>query len=538
MRTRRRSRWLRAGLVLLLAVSLTGCSRIAKVIPGNSEAKSLAERSATSSPTPILVSPSLQAAPGGTAAVPDSQLARSVVAVQTMDAGGGPRQASRNGSGVVVDAGNGLILTSYAIVMPFRADGTSAYSTIVISPAREPGAAAAAEFEADLVAADPATDVAVLRVARDLGATSLTPGKFNLPAVTLGDARTATAGLPLRLLGYPGPAEALQINKATVAGLRGVAGTVGRTWLKLDTRMPYSAAGGGAFNMAGALIGILGQDRYLPGGEVGQARPLDLALDAIERARGAAPGTRYQAPRYMTANVPGTTRPLPTDGMWISRPSFAESAIQGQGTRDIFDYETRFAAGRPALYYEYVLEGVPAATVVEERWFLEDVLQDALSSSYRWDGRGFAIVGDRITVPAAGRLPTGRWRLEIWAGGVLRAQSTALIGVDLHQPQISGFADGSAATPEATPLVGAVAGVNQLLVFFDFKDMEGVQLLEWLVFHDNQRVYTAPPLRWTFGDAGRFWIGYAPGTPVTPGKWEFELQVDGRVMGVRAIVVR
>jgi hypothetical protein len=330
----------------------------------------------------------------------------------------------------------------------------------------------------------------------------------------------------------------LLISKATVTGLRGVAGGSGRSWLKTDARLPYGTAGGAAFNQAGALLGMLAQDRYLPAGEVGQVRPLDLALDVIDRARKEAPGTRYQAPLYMTGNVPGTTRPLPGDGMWIGRPAFGANAIEAQGTRDLFDYETRFAAGRPALYYEYVLEGVPAGTIVEERWFLDDVHQDPLSSSYRWDGRGFAIAGDRITVPGPAGIPRGRWRLEIWAGGVLRSESTALLGVDLRQPQISGFADGSAATPDATPATASATGASQLLVFFDFKGMEGVQRLEWLVFHDNQRVYTSPAIRWTYGDSGRFWVGYAQGTPLGPGTWEFELHADGRVMGVRAINLR
>lgn len=547
MPTLRRSRWLLAGVILLLAVPLAGCARIAKVIPGNDEAKNLAQRSPTGTPTPIFVSPSAQAAPGGAGAatLPDSQLALSVVQVQTVDASVGSNQAFRNGSGVVVDASNRLILTSYELVVPFRTNGTPGYTTIVIATNRKPGEAPAPEFEAELAAADPPNDIAVLRVVRDFGAKSLTPGKFNLPATTLGDARSASAGLPLRLFGYPGLAPAgsqrsqlLMVSKATVTGLRGIAGGSGRSWLKTDAHLPYGNGGGAAFNQAGALIGILAQDRYLPTGEVGQVRPLELALAVIDRARKDTTGTRYQAPLYMTGNVPGTTRPLPTDGIWISRPSFGENAIEAQGARDIFDYETRFVAGRPALYYEYVLEGVPAGTVVEERWFLDDVQQDQLSSSYRWDGRGLAIAGDRIAVLGPGGIPRGRWRLEIWAAGVLRAQSTALLGVELHQPQISGFADGSAATPDATPASAPAASASQLLVFFDFKGWEGVQQLDWLVFHDNQYVYTSPPIRWMYGDSGRFWIGFAPGAPLGPGKWDLELHADGRVMGVLAVTIR
>ena len=541
----RRSHRLLAGTILLLAIALAGCERIAKVIPGADEAKRLSRRAVTSSPTPI-ISPARAAASGVQGrALADAQLAPAIVQVLAIEAGRAPAPATvfRAGSGVIVDATNRLILTSYAVVQPFRADGTAAYSTIVIATDRKGGEGPTAEFEAELVTADPAIDVAVLRVVRDAGQSSLSAGKFNLPAAILGDARAASAGLALRLFGFPGAPEAggrtqaISISKATVTGVRGVAGVTGRTWLKTDARLPYGAAGGGAFNQAGALVGMLAQERYVPAGQVAQVRPLDRALDAIERARRADPAARYNASPHLTGNVPGTARPLPNDGMWISRPAFGENAIEAQGNRDIFDYNIGFAAGKPALYYEYVLLGVPAGSIVEERWFLDDVLQDSLSSSYRWDGRGFGMAGDRITVPGAAGLPRGRWRLEVWAGTVLRAQATALIGVEPREARVSNFADGSAAATDATPQTPSATGAQQFLVFFDFTGFEAVQRLDWLVFRDNQRVYTSPPVAWTAGDSGRFWVGYAPGRPLGPGKWELELRADSRVLTVRAVVL-
>ncbi len=537
----RRPRWLLAGVILLLATALVGCERIAKVLPGADEAKRLSRRTETPTSTPV-ISPAGSAAGGvqGPALV-DAQLAPAIVQVLAVDSPTSA-QANRIGSGAVVDAQNRLILTSYALVVPYKADGTPAYGTIVIATNRRPGESPTPEFEAELVTADPATDIAILRVTRDVGQPSLTPGKFNLPGVVLGDARAASAGLALRLFGFPGgPVDGrvppMSATKANVTGVRGVAGVTGRTWLKTDARLPFGVAGGAAFNQAGALVGMLAQERYLPTGQVGQVRPLDLALDAIDRAKKTTPGTRFDAPMVMTGNVPGTSKPLPTDTMWISQPAFGENAIEASGNRDIFDYNTVFAAGKPALYYEYVTEGVPAGTVIEERWYLDDLLQDSLSSSYRWDGRGFGMAGDRIAVPGASGMPRGRWRLEIWANGTLRSQGTALIGVSQREPKIANLGDGSVAAPDATAAKGSVKGETQMLVFFDFTGFENVQRLDWLVFHDNQGVYTSPAVRWSGGDSGRFWVGYTPGAPLGSGKWELELHVDGRVAGVRAVTL-
>jgi len=510
-------------LLLLVAILATGCQRVAEIIPGNA---------ITGRPdaTPAVVATD----PGSATAIPDAQLVQSIVQVQAANAKDGQPEVARSGSGVVVDAEQRLILTSYAVVQPYGADGTPAYTTILISTNRKIGDQPAMEFEADLVAADPANGIAVLRVMRDAGSSSLTAGRFNLPAVNLGDARTAAAGLTLRVFGHPGPdggrPQSLLISKANVTGIRGAPGVANRTWLKTDVRMPYGAAGGGAFNQSGALIGILAQDVYLPAGEVGQLRPLELAQPVIDRAKKET--VRYQAPMQMQTNLPGTTRPMPAGTMWFGAPTFGANAIQSAATRDLFDYGTRFPAGRPALYYEYVVQGVPAGTMIEERWFLDDLLQDSLSSSYRWDGRGFAIQGDRITAPGSAGIPRGRWRIEVWAEGAMRAQSTALVGVEAREMKVTPAGSGSAATTDAKPKAGASASSTQVLGFFEFTGMEGALTIDWIVFHNNQRVYTSPRLRWDYGDSGRAWVGYAPGRALGAGKWEFELHVDGKVVAV------
>src|SRR5690606_24325821 len=101
------------------------------------------------------------------------------------------------------------------------------------------------------------------------------------------------------------------VNGASVTGIRGAPGVSNRTWLKTDARLPYGAAGGGAFNQAGALIGILAQDRYLPTAEVGMLRPLELARPVIERAMKET--GRYQVPMQMRTNIPGTAQPQPPE---------------------------------------------------------------------------------------------------------------------------------------------------------------------------------------------------------------------------------
>ncbi|MEX2446509.1 MAG: serine protease [Dehalococcoidia bacterium] len=534
MRTRPAS--LLCALLLLLALPLAGCEQVSRFIPG--EARERFAPGETATPTPILVSPSLQS-PGAGDAVPDGHLALSLVEVETMR---GEDTVGRNGSGVVVDTDHGLILTSYQVVIPYLPDGSPAYDRIVIGTNRTPGAAPIREFEAALVAADPMTGLAVLRVTRDVDQESLTEGRFDLPAAVAGDARVVNAGTAVRLFGYPGPSAEgastpLAAHTATVTGVRGVEGG-GARWLKVDARLPYSEAGGAAFDGSGSLVGILEQDVYLPTGGVGQMLPLDLGLDLIDQARALEPDVRWVAPMRMTGRLPGSTRPLPDDGVWASQPAFAADALEAPGVRDIFDYESRFSAGRSTLYYEYVLMGVPDGALVEERWYLDDLLQDSLSSSYRWSGEAFDMTTDSISIPGAAGLPSGRWRIEVWVEDVMRSVSTALVGVEPNQPpELSDFQTGSTASTDARPASPASVGDRQFLLFFEFTGMEDVDEIQWIVFHNNRRLYSSPPVRWTHGDAGRAWVGYAPPEPLTAGRWEMELHMQGRVIGVEGVTL-
>ena len=537
----------RSFLVAVLAVGavfLMACERTAELIPGESTPTPTATDTATTdaSPTPIVVNPDNPASGGaatGGQVIPDHQLALSIVQILAIDDSAGFEQVRRYGTGVVVNAEEGLIATAYPVVDPVASDGTRAYTTIAIAADREPGTPPQREFTATLVAADPSVDLAILRVTGDAGGEPLAEGAFDLPAVALGDASIAGVGFSLRVFGYPGVADGgsteqiVETAQATITGQRGASGRTGRTWFKMDTRMPFGAAGGPVFDRFGALVGILAQDRYLPDGVVGMARPLDLLNPLLSSAPDA---VAYDAPLYREATMPGSLEVAPDTGVFVSRPAFAENATETTNGTDLFDYETRFVAGLGALYYEYVVNGADDGAVIEERWYLDDVVQQSLSSSYVWSRGSFGIVSDRITAPGAAGIPNGRWRLDVLVDNILYATATAIVGVDVGTPDAVFQFAASAATPDGNIQNGAFTGAEQLLMAFDMSGMTGATQVEWHVFRDNRRVYTSPTIPWTQGPSGRFWVGFRPTDgPIGPGLWEFELHVNGAIVEVGSI---
>ncbi len=146
-------------------------------------------------------------------------------------------------------------------------------------------------------------------------------------------------------------------------------------------------------------------------------------------------------------------------------------------------------------------------------------------------------MSDRLTTPNPAGLPDGRWRLEVWVGGSLRASATALIGVDAQAPKVTAQdpAFGSTATSGRAAAQPVAAGSNQVLLFFNYEGMEEAHQVRWLVFHNGQAIYQSPELPWTGGGSGKWWVGYKDDAPLTGGTWEFELHVDGQVVLTKEI---
>ena len=527
--------------LLAFAIILTGCDRTSELIPG--EAESPEATAPTTDPTVIVIPPNLDTGtetPTPTPAIADHELARSVVQIQAIDTTNGFVRTVRDGSGVVVDREARLILTSYDLVRPYLTTGARAYTTIGIGVNDGDGGPPRLEYEADLIAVDNLLGFAVLRVTREYQGDPLAPDGFDIPSAEPGDASIVEPGDALRLFGHPGlsltsvDSQAVTVTAGTVTGRRGEPDHPGTTRLKLDARLPYGGTGGPAFDRIGSLVGLLVPEHYDVDAPVAQLRPFNLAVDLIEGARGLPTNLEFVAPLHAQEPPAGFEAPIPGDGIWVGRPLFAENATNNGGVLDLFDYERGFVSGTPELYFEFAIQGAPPGSLIEERWFLNGVLQDSLSSSYPWDGNGFALVADRIGVPSADGLPDGRWRLEVWIDETLRAAGTAIVGIDLDPPAMFNPVFGALAGTSGQRVIGPTASAEQILLFFDYVGMDITSGVRWVVLRNGELIYQSQELQWPGAGAGRFWVGYSDPTSVGAGRWSFQILVDG-VLTLEAI---
>jgi hypothetical protein len=251
----------------------------------------------------------------------------------------------------------------------------------------------------------------------------------------------------------------------------------GVAWIKTQARVPSGQNGGPVFDPQGRVLGVMLQGAYSPTAPAGQARPIALATRLIDEARQAGPEAAYNAPLFRrAASVPGAI---------ISRPVFAENALDN-GSGDLFDYTESYPNSLTTLHYEFLVQGAAAGTVVEERWFLNGVLQDGLSSSVPWAMSQFEVVTDRLRAPAGRTLQSGTWRLELWASQQQRTAAEVYVGAVSSArptPTAGNFQLGATAGIDGKIREPARAIAPQILATFDYANTGGVRQLKWLVFH-------------------------------------------------------
>jgi Do/DeqQ family serine protease len=147
--------------------------------------------------------------------------------------GGMPeRQAQSLGSGVVVDAERGLVLTNYHVIE--NADSVS----VTLSDGRA--------LEAELVGADPDTDVAVIRIPAE-----------RLVALSLADSSRLRVGDFVVAVGNPfGLGQTVTSGIVSAVGRSGLQGLGYQDFIQTDASINPGNSGGALVNLRGELVGI------------------------------------------------------------------------------------------------------------------------------------------------------------------------------------------------------------------------------------------------------------------------------------------
>lgn len=185
------------------------------------------------------------------------------------------------GSGTIISA-DGYILTNYHVVdvevlkdqvpenVTVREGEMAVFVTVRVDEPPVPA------FIAEVVAADPDLDLAVLRVTATPDGKPVNWKKTKLPFAVLGDSDELLPLDKLYIFGYPGiGGETITVVEGEVSGFTAEAGVGTRAWIKTNATIAGGNSGGTAVDEEGRLVGV--PTRAGPGGETGayvDCRPL------------------------------------------------------------------------------------------------------------------------------------------------------------------------------------------------------------------------------------------------------------------------
>ena len=262
---------------------------------------------------------------------------------------GAPQQPFRGqGSGFIVSA-DGLILTNAHVVREAKE------VTVKLSDRRE--------YSAKVLGADPATDVAVLRIdAKDL------------PTVRLGDPKQLQVGDPVLAIGSPFGFEQTATQGIVSAKGRSLPGDAVVPFIQTDAAVNPGNSGGPLFDGSGAVVGINAQIYSRSGGYQGVAFaiPINVALKvkdqivATGKAQHARLGVTVQELNQTLAESFGLQRP---DGALVANvaPNSA-AASAGLKSGDVITQVNGQPIGRSGELSSVIGMSTPGERVKLKVW--------------------------------------------------------------------------------------------------------------------------------------------------------------------------
>jgi pSer/pThr/pTyr-binding forkhead associated (FHA) protein len=374
--------------------------------------------------TPIIVIGAIAAAavvvavvalmrPGGASSPSNDRLAKAVVRV---DVDGRPE-----GSGTIIDAGRGLILTNAHVAAP-RADGQGVHAYDVesslpdaprsITIAVSPGLDKVAEptYTAEVAAADGYLDLVVLRITGTVGGAVVESDDLkDLTAIEIGDSDALRTGSSVRVFGFP----AISQSNASTLTEGVVSGPVedrrlrsNRAFLNLDAPIRGGNSGGLAADADGRLVGVPTLNRIRKEeAPVSSMRPVNWVkpmVDAVREGKPYAspyvtPLTGKEAFENFASVTPGRAGFDPTCAGGIVTPTAGSTALALA-----FQYKG-FTAGQPqdVRVDLFQPDGKLVATApTEDQW------------PYQWGESGCATVTLALGAP----LTPGTYVARVYAG--------------------------------------------------------------------------------------------------------------------------
>lgn len=458
-------------------------------------------------------------------------LLRSTVQIFALIESGGRLQPAWAGSGTILSP-DGLILTNYHVAVGYELspDALGVAVTVRSDEPPEPS------YLAEVQAADPRLDLAVIQVATDLDGRPIEPEQLDLDYVPVGDSDMLNLGDLLQILGYPGIGEeTITFTEGVVSGFTRERGVEGRAWIKTDATIAGGNSGGLAASANGRIVGVPTRgldvdcrpvvdtnndgavdenDSCVPvGGFINALRPVNLAKPLVKAARtGIAPGP--------------TPEPVsPPSG----EPRFHNLVFAPDVTDN--DQPTQIASQLPSgateIYAFWDYENMADGMTWEARWYYEgELIEGASQPPQPW--RGSERGGWWVSIYNTAGLDDGTYRVELYVEGELLIEGSIAVGGAVTAPTFANlvFSDGITDDDRPTnPTHMLPSGITTAYAFFDYENMRDGLAWSRVWYYEDEQVATGSDT-WDMGPSGSAWTAVRANEPLNPGRYRLELFVE------------
>lgn len=472
---------------------------------------------------------------------PDREAEQATVfLMQTFDAGA-TEAISCVGSGTLISE-DGLILTNAHLAL---AEGPCRGERIVVALSPRLDEPPVPTYIAEVVNVDQKLDLAVLQIVGSLDGSLVDLDSLNLPAVNVTETNVLAQGSPLTVIGYPDIASSsVERVLGVVTGVTAEESGGSLAWWRTDSEIGGVAAGGGAYDAEGNLVGVatsapgtdgddsgdmcLGiQDSTRDGliTELDACVPVGAAVTAVRPIVFASPLIEAAESSFVLDQPEGTPELPPTADPAISRLLFSASVNEyGQPMQLV----TSLPSGADGLYlffdYANMLPGTPyEVRVTRDGTYMPQFSLGPLA--WGGDTSGMWYVGS-----GGKTLPDGLYEYTVLINGEPAAVASITVGGDADAQSFAnvtfGVVDASGVFQPGTGLLPA--GLQRFDARFDFTGMLTDQAWTEVWILNGAEVFRETRL-WNAGRDGQTRVSANNSEGLPLGNYRLELYIGERL---------
>ncbi len=433
-------------------------------------------------------------------------------------------QAMASGSGTIIDADNGYILSNYHVVGDierqryFNKDGIV---VIGLMPNDLKGAPVM-KYLAQVVAADPNLDLSLLKIVslfdnqraplpQNLGLTEIPRGNFDDMAI----------GDDIAIFGYPGiGGSTVTFTEGKLSGFLDEDQSGDYEWAKTDASASHGNSGGLATNDKGEFIGVPTQvaSEQDTAANLTKIRNGNLALQFVDRALMRVDGGGGNQQRAIPkANVRGSAQ--------LTSVEFG-AAVNRDGV--ITRPTVRFASGTTDIYASFKYDNFEDGGTFAYTWYQDG--KELTGDSLEWgEGRTGS---NWVNLNNDRGLDDGFYELAISFNGVSLFRNGVAIGKAVGGGSARfgriTFAENSTADGKPVNQAQVFANVPAVYAFFDVVGMTDGMVWTSKWYYEGEEVAGEENV-WEFADISshHIWLEHPEGLPA--GKFKLELYIEGKL---------